>query len=503
MRIAEVNDYWKEVYKDPRRYCNYIKELSFSDCEKIKFSIELSPGITAICGLNGAGKSSFIASIKELLGLKVSSIISKNKFEDQVSAKIIINRKQYDISTECNAISCGLSSELCKYIDSDLAIAALKYWEQNNIEELLEGINENTFSSDQLRTISSLVGKSYTECISYEIDEEVEDKKDEDKQLYTPVFFKIKNKNIEYDSTGMGIGEHFILYIYYILETIRENSILIIEEPESYISVLSQQRIVDYIAKIISKKKISVIITTHSPHILKRIKADHVRIISNRSGKIEMSIPKTIEDAKQHLGIEYHKTESNIATLYVEDNIARMFLDCILKEENPLIRNIVDIVYVGGHTKISARLSFDDSKYMTHKLIGIYDDDVKTKDDFKTEDLKWPYLLLPVKDCVENEIMLFLSDEHNETALCTNLSINTATFSSVLSKREGEDHHDWFMDICNDLGIKYEVLIKEFYLLWKETHEEVIHTFKSNLLKHLFGEDEESSCIEKQYAYNI
>lgn len=31
MRIAEVNSYWKDVYKDPRRYCNYIKEVSFSD----------------------------------------------------------------------------------------------------------------------------------------------------------------------------------------------------------------------------------------------------------------------------------------------------------------------------------------------------------------------------------------------------------------------------------------------------------------------------------------
>ena len=100
MRMAEVNNYWKDVYHDSRRYCNFIKEVSFSDDEKEKFSIDLSPGITAICGLNGAGKSSFIASIKELLGLSVPSIISKKKFKTQVSAKIIINRKLYDITTE-------------------------------------------------------------------------------------------------------------------------------------------------------------------------------------------------------------------------------------------------------------------------------------------------------------------------------------------------------------------------------------------------------------------
>lgn len=79
MRSAEVSGYWRKVYKEPRRYCNYIKEVSFSDSVNKKFSIELSPGITTICGLNGAGKSSFIASIKELLGLSVPSIISKKK----------------------------------------------------------------------------------------------------------------------------------------------------------------------------------------------------------------------------------------------------------------------------------------------------------------------------------------------------------------------------------------------------------------------------------------
>lgn len=499
MRMAEVSDYWKEVYKDSRRYRNYIKELSFSDGQKI----ELSPGITAICGLNGAGKSSLIASIKELLGLSIPSIISKKKFEDQVSAKIYIDRNLCDITTELNAVSYGLSSELCKYIDSDLAIAALKYWDQQNIEELLDGIGENQFTPDQIDIISSLVGKEYTECISYEIDEEVEEGENDNKQSYTPVFFKIKNKDIGYDSTGMGIGEHFILYIYYILETIKENSILIIEEPESYISVLSQQRLVDYIAKVISKKRISVIMTTHSPHILKRIRADHVRIISNRAGKATMFIPQSIEEAKQHLGIKYHKNDSNIATLFVEDNIARMFVCRLLKEENPLLESIVDIVYVGGHTKITARLSFNDSKYMSHRLVGIYDDDVKGKEDFKSEDLKWPYLFLPVEDCVEKEIKLFISEEHNESELCNKLGIKSPTFSAVLSKREGEDLHDWFMDICNDLDIEYETFIKDFYILWRETHEERINTFIADLTKYLFGENEDRYLLEKQYVCNI
>ena len=213
-----------------------------------------------------------------------------------------------------------------------------------------------------------------------------------------------------------------------------------------------------------------------------------------------MFIPQDVKEAKQHLGIEYHTTDSNIATLFVEDNIARMFVHCILKEENPLLENIVDIVYVGGHAKITARLSFDDSQFMSHRFVGIYDDDVKTKADFKKEDIKWPYLFLPVEGCVENEMIIFLSDEQNEMKLCNKLKIKPVTFSSVLSKWEGEDHHDWFMDICNDLDIAYEVFIREFYNLWKETHEEIISRFILELEKNLFVNDEDSQFVERLYT---
>lgn len=59
------------------------------------------------------------------------------------------------------------------------------------------------------------------------------------------------------------------------------------------------------------------------------------------------------------------------------------------------------------------------------------------------------------------------------------------------------------MDICNDLEIQYESFIKEFYVLWKETHKEMISSFVSDLTKSLFGDNEDSHLVEKQYAYNV
>ena len=138
----------------------------------------------------------------------------------------------------------------------------MKYWEQSNTEELLEAEEPYKFSKAQVEELSELVGKEYLSWSSYEISDQ--------EKTFVPVFFKISEseKQIEYDSTGMGIGEHFIVYMYYILEKLDNNTILIIEEPESYISVLSQRHFMNYLAKIISDKKISVVITSHWLSIL-------------------------------------------------------------------------------------------------------------------------------------------------------------------------------------------------------------------------------------------
>ncbi len=500
MRRADVEKCWKEVYGDPKRYSNFIKKLTMNDITGHELPVDLCPGITAICGLNGAGKSSFVASIKELLGVEIPSIISKNKFNTNLSAEVIIDRVAYTVNAENNAISFGLKSELCKYIDSDLAIAALKYWDQQNIDELLESISENQFSADQLDIVSDLVGKRYTECISYEIDEEVL----EEDSFYSPVFFKVNTDGIEYDSTSMGIGEHFIFYVFYMLETIAQDSILIIEEPESYISVLSQQKLMDYIAKVIAKKRISVIITTHSPHILRRIKADHIRILFYNAGNIELYVPSDIEDAKRHLGIEYSPIENgrSIATVFVEDAIARLFILRVLEDENPILAQRIDVVFVGGHPEITSRLSYNDSAHMSHRFVGVYDKDVASMDDFKKDKIKWPYLFLPIDDCVELEIMRFFKDKNTRAKLTKSLKIKEALFDSVLSKWDGEDHHEWFMNICSDLGVEREIFIKEFYAIWKKSHKRVMNKFVSDFLEAINCK-QDSRLLQKQYTCKV
>lgn len=105
--------------------------------------------------LEWVGKSSLIANIKSSLGLSDSSIVSKNKFTDRIDAKIVIEGEEFD------EIPLGKDAASVCYIDSDQALECLKYWEQSNIEELLEAEEPFEFSKAQVDELSELVGKEY------------------------------------------------------------------------------------------------------------------------------------------------------------------------------------------------------------------------------------------------------------------------------------------------------------------------------------------------------
>lgn len=476
MRKAAANDCWRTVYK--RNYANYIKSITLDDCMGYSGTVSFQPGITAICGLNGVGKSTLISCIKNIVsGADDDSLITRNKssFHNIVCADLVIDGKEISVKCFETAIDHGLASDSFRYIDSNQSMKLLELWsEQTNLDEYLESLASNNFTDDELRDISQLVGKKYKKCTSTETDEEAEN--------YLQVHFRVALKDQEYTSVSMGLGEHFLLYMYYILKKrINKDSLVIIEEPESYISVKSQKEFMNVIAQCIKEKGISVIITTHSPHILENIKQENILIVSNWKG--EMRICNASDDLKaaEHLGLKNVMQQNITTTIFVEDYAARLFLDILLREElPPASANQVDIVSVGGESDISERLSFDDSKYMSHHFAGVYDADMKGK--LVTTDLKWPHLFLPIEECVEKEMNDYLDEsEDNVSVIAKHLNVCEESLFLALNEHEGKDHHDWFLDICKTIGCEHADFIKAFYQVWKNENTETISKFANEI----------------------
>lgn len=69
MRKAKETDYWDRVYK--RNYSVGLKKIDLNGLNNIN-EIEFPDGVVVICGLNGAGKSTIISAIKNVIGMPLS-----------------------------------------------------------------------------------------------------------------------------------------------------------------------------------------------------------------------------------------------------------------------------------------------------------------------------------------------------------------------------------------------------------------------------------------------
>lgn len=468
MRSAKVADCWRTTLK--RKYENYIEEMDLCGLLGID-KVVLSGGIFAICGLNGAGKSTIISAIKDILGIAKSEQDIKKLGSQQLSAKLHINSS----ITVCNninsrAIDLGLELNTINFIDYEKSTKSVDFlYTQTNLDELVEQNEEHFFNGSELEGLNYLVGKHYDTASVIEIDD-IEN-------LGTVPYFKVNCHNVDYDSTRMGVGEHFLFYIFWILNQLSKNTILIIEEPETFISIASQQNLMNFIASIVADKGITVILSTHSPFILYNIPNQNIRIVSRYATESCIAQPSSEYSALALLGAH----PQTMGTFFVEDNVAKMFLTCLLEKNAPNILRNFNIESVGGESYITERLKFPYSEIIHYKFIGIYDGDMKGS--IKELELKWPFLYFPLKNAVESEIRDLLRKTEKLTSFCDLVRKSRDIVIIVLSKLDGTEHHDWFLDFCIELSLDSKFVIKCFYELWYNTAEKDIEEFIKNLLE--------------------
>ena len=220
----------------------------------------------------------------------------------------------------------GYDLDSIKYVDCDENIQIQEFnIRQANIEELLEQNEEYELSPEQISDICYLTGKRYQSCKIWEF-EDIEG-------IGIVPFFNVTIDEIEYDSRSMGRGEHFLFYLYWYINKCNSGTIVIIEEPETYISICSQIHFANYLGKQIAEKGIQAIVTTHSPYLLEHVKNSNIRIVSRMGNMAMITKPDDDMMAEDILGI----TQSYTGTLFVEDRVAYDFLSIILEDKAPYI----------------------------------------------------------------------------------------------------------------------------------------------------------------------
>lgn len=469
MRDAKAQDYWRGLYKG-NKYEYDFQDINFEGIiNENKFVPTI--GISAICGLNGVGKSTVMLSLKDVFGIKLSSQ-EKSKVEMQ-KIKLTLKNKEENICIE-NQDGKRLTDALEEvsigyYLDYESAVKAVRYLTQDNLDELLSQYEEGIYSERELQEISYLVGKEYEYCSIIEI---------EDDENIVP-YFKVKSQGVEYDSIKMGLGEHILYYFYWFFNKISKSSIVLLEEPETFIGIKSQQNFMNFIAKQCCQKGISTIISTHSPFIINNIREENIYILSRYIGMTDISPVNIRGDVLSTLGLEVPKK----GIIYVEDEAAKQFLKVLLVNNGHEVSRLFDIESVDGEGNIINRLRFPRSKEFSYQLIGAYDGDMRGNRNKEKDGTNWGFIFLPGNEPIEKEFKTIIKENLSEFIEIIN--VNKAQVLQTLQKYDGENYHDWFTSVIKEFNYSHQEFIRLIYDLWilKGNNEEQVQEFLVELSK--------------------
>ncbi|SEN98463.1 AAA domain-containing protein, putative AbiEii toxin, Type IV TA system [Amphibacillus marinus] len=410
-----------------------------------------------------------ILTKRYILGLKINNQDIKRISGHNIVANILSNNQLVEVTNQRDSRFSDIIAEDTSiyYLDYKQSTSILDFLDQDNLEELIDQYDENILTQELIDDLSYIVGKEYDEIILYEI---------EDGEEVIP-YFKVKISDIYYDSLGMGMGEHFLFYIFWVFYKLKGSGIILIEEPETFISINSQQKLMDFIAQNTSKLGITVILASHSPYIIKRIKKENIIILNRYSNFVSVVKPSVARDSLVTLGLEIPKK----GCIFVEDKVAEVYLKTILSAYCSYILREYNIEYVNGHAGITERLRFPNTAKFTYKLVGIYDGDMKEDIERIRDNINWGYAFLPEDTAIELEFKRCLRT--NVQKFAAMIQVDLDELVQILSGIEGLDHHDWITELTDQLGKDLALIIEKLFVIWSEAegNREKIENFAKNL----------------------
>lgn len=397
---------------------------------KTSSAIKLSPGINFFVGANGAGKSRILTHFyKSLTGASFDCIFSLKSIPTE--EKVVF-------------FSTGEVSE--KY--------RLFFKEFNNIkEDLLNGNGEKILSDEELKEVSWLTLKKYSKFKVTEIEDYkfqgflnlYDNSKENDKNITIP-FFEVELAGNCYDSRTMGSGEYSALLIWWTLNRSSEKSVIILEEPETYLSSVVQHNISILIAKYSVKNKIFFLISTHSYAIVRNYPSHNIiNLLLSPNGIKISNTPST--NILEHIGAFYNDQKYLFIT---EDELSCLFINFIIDRNLIELSNQAKVIYLKGGSPlgtgasgiVNLLLTIKKIQNFNKKIIGIFDYDQKEEPTFKNEELNnnEKILLLEGKT-LEEEFIQIIND---------NIQIFEEDFPGITESIENFqhlDHHDFLIEL--------------------------------------------------------
>jgi predicted ATPase len=466
LRKERIDEHWRRLFK--RKYKLSLENISYTGNHLFgDFEAVFSNGLTCIVGKNGIGKSTFIRSIHNAFHSEGSNrdIFKINTIQEG-EVQINVNREG-NIAGFTTSIGSKISENIVDPITSFLfdpcsTIPSLQQMllDQDNFHELLEGYQVKKFTSEELKIINYLTGNIYTEVSLVVIEDEFE-------TFSSFPYFKVNTSSSNYDSRNMGLGELSLFYFFWLVNYIHKfdgHKLLLVEEPESFLPPLAQEKLANILAKSISEYGVSCILSTHSEHLLKRVPRNHILIFQKIDTKLTSRIASDKFEHLQTIGLAAPK----VGLLLFEDSAAILFFKTIIKFSKEFVPDRFYYHHSGSEGDIISDLKRLPSLIEGFRIIGVFDGDCNSRDLKLPETALWTYL--PTSLSPEEIIIKFI-EKLDKDVLASYFTLNITKLNDALETVIGGDRHNYLEVLAKELDIPYAYLFSKICEKWCELND--------------------------------
>jgi energy-coupling factor transporter ATP-binding protein EcfA2 len=461
MRPAEIEAAWRDLRKGKKRSIRRI-ELAWTGIRNLSDnSISFDRPFTVLCGENGAGKSTLLHRIYHALvppdRRPEGAFQVKNEEGQVVYCRLELGHGKWGaprtlvagesvrefLATESGSLRVSL-------FDPAVHVPAIlgEIKRDANFREVLEPLSAKKYERGERELISYLVGKEYQEIEVFEVDNF--------RSVGVFPYFRVRVFGATYGVEEMGFGEFSLLLTYWLLSRTNDGSIVLLEEPETFVTPRSQRRLMAVAADLAVSKDLVIVATSHSPSIVSQFLRDEVVLVTRAQNKVAIARPAPIATLERRLEIV-----AGVCRIWlVEDAMAARFARFFLARSGLLGTSAV---FISGNNDSVDRFSRSVRHFgeLRAKVFGLFDGDERTRRSLDEA----RQMFLPTDEGPEALLKSHLATLSLDVA-ASRLNVRIDSLEYALAAAEGEEVHEWVHTLREELEVSLDAVVDGLLSSW-------------------------------------
>ena len=472
IRNSQINELFEKVAK--RKYGKYLmsidaKKLRGFTEKKVTFDFP----VTALIGPNGGGKTTILGAAGLLhKDIKPKRFFAKNGIFDNSMSDWrvdfeIIDKEEDASHLILKSASYGGYKWSRAAIDRPIAVFGIARTvpPSEKIEFSRYASNTFKFAESQKHLINKSVADAVGKIIGKDVSKYSEIRVDTKGDV--TFLTGVTSKGIQYSEFHFGAGESSVIRMITSIETMPENSLILIEEIENGLHPIATRRMVEYLIEVAIRKKIQAIFTTHSNEALVPLPTKAIWVASNGDlyqGKLDINSLRAITG----------QIDAKLA-IFTEDKFSKEWIESIIRLNGLEIYELIEVHGLEGDgIAVNVTTNHNVDPTSTSPAICYLDGDSEQKEVQEKNIFRLPGL--GPESFIFDKILDKLNEVKGKLTVALHLPYDKADYIEGILRdirTTNRDEHLLFAQVGEKLGFISENIVRNAFLaIWNEYYRE-------------------------------